>query len=109
MTGHGCRLATPGRLIQTLRVNADSILFTRTLAHGPDVRVRRTSAQGVLPVVAVLEVDRRAGTASARSGGNPPPLMIVEGRSDAEVLGLLKPHALDDRLVAGLMRAKGQR
>lgn len=97
-------------MIQTLRVNdADSILFTRTLAHGPDVRVRRTSAQGVLPVVAVLEVDRRAGTARAHAGGNPPPLMIVEGRSDAEVLGVLKPHALDDRLVAGLMRAKGQR
>lgn len=98
------------RVIQTPDVNdADSILFTRTLAHGPAVRVRRTSERGALPVVAVLEVDRRASTARARSGGTPPPLMIVEGRSDAEVLNLLKPHALDDRLVAGLMRAKGQR
>lgn len=89
--------------------DADPILFMRTLAHGPAVRVRRTSERGILPVVAVLEVDRRAGTARARSEGTPPPLMIVEGRSDAEVLALLKPHALDDRLVAGLMRAKGQR
>lgn len=87
----------------------DPILFARVLAHGPSVRVRRTSEPGMVPVIAVLEVDRRAGTRRERLGGFPPPLMIVEGGSEGEVLGVLKPHALDDRLVAGLMREKGLR
>ena len=87
----------------------DSILYSRRLAHGPAVRVRRTSEPGRVPVTAVLEVDRRAGTTRESAGGYPPPLMIVEGRSDAEVLALLQPHATDDRLVAGLMRDKGLR
>ena len=87
----------------------DTILFARLLAHGPTVRVRRTSEPGRVPVTAVLEVDRRAGPRRGRVGAYPPPLVIVEGASDAEVLGKLKPHALDDRLVAGLMREKGLR
>ena len=86
----------------------DPILYFRVLAHGPSVRVRRTSVSGALPVTAVLEVDRRA-TRREREGGFPPPLMIVAGNSEAEVLGVLRPHALDDRLVAGLMREKGLR
>ena len=93
---------------QTQRVSDDPILFARFLAHGPSVRVRRTSEPGARPVIAVLEVDRRA---QSRRGGDefPPPLMIVEGVSEAEVLDVLRPHALDDRLVAGLMRQKGLR
>ena len=86
----------------------DPILFARPLPHGPSVRVRRTSEPGVHPVTAVLEVDRRAAT-RAREGGVPPPLMIVEGATETAVLDALRPHALDDRLVAGLMRAKGLR
>jgi len=35
--------------------------------------------------------------------------MIAEGASDATVLAALQPHALDDRLVAGMMREKGLR
>jgi hypothetical protein len=99
-------LATRGRTTHTHRVPADPILFARFLAHGPSVRVRRTSDPGTHPVTAVLEVDRRAGTNREREGGFPPPLMIVEGNSEAEVLDVLKPHAMDDRLVAGLMREK---
>ena len=87
----------------------DPILFARALAHCPSVRVRRISEPGTLPVTAVLEVDRRAGARRERKGGFPPPLMIVEGASEGEVLGALKPHALNDRLVAGLMREKGLR
>ncbi len=87
----------------------DPILYARFLAHGPSVRVRRTSEPGALPVTAVLEVDRRAQTRREREGGFPPPLMIVEGNSESEVLDVLRPHALDDRLVAGLMREKGLR
>jgi hypothetical protein len=87
----------------------DSILYSRKLPHGPAVRVRRTSELGVLPVTAVLEVDRRAGTPREFDGGYPPPLMIVEGETEAEVLAALEPQARDDRLVAGLMREKGLR
>ncbi|MES2178075.1 MAG: hypothetical protein V4550_09440 [Gemmatimonadota bacterium] len=87
----------------------DSILFSRLLPHGPAVRVRRTSDAGVTPVTAVLEVDRRAGTPREHEGGFPPPLMIAEGKSEADVLAALEPQARDDRFVAGLMREKGLR
>jgi hypothetical protein len=90
-------------------VSDASILYSRLLAHGPAVRVRRTSEAGIVPVTAVLEVDRRAGTPRELDGGYPPPLMIVEGPSEQHVLAALKPHALDDRMVAGLMREKGLR
>lgn len=87
----------------------DSILYKRILPHGPAVRVRRTSEAGQIPVTAVLEVDRRAGTPREFEGGFPPPLMVAEGESDADVLAALQPHAVDDRLVAGMMREKGLR
>jgi hypothetical protein len=87
----------------------DDILFKRTLPHGPAVRVRRTSVAGVCPVTAVLEVDRRAGTPREHLAGFPPPLMIAEGATEGEVLTALQGQALDDRLLAGLMRAKGLR
>ena len=102
-------LASRPPTIQTHRVPDNPILYARLLAHGPAVRVRRTSEPGALPVTAVLEVDRRAQARRERHGGFPPPLMIVEGKTEAEVLDVLRPHALDDRLVAGLMRQKGQR
>jgi hypothetical protein len=87
----------------------DSILYTRRLPHGPAVRVRRTSEPGVRPVVAVLEVDRRAGTPREFDGGFPPPLMIVEGASERDVLTVLESQARDDSTIAGLMRTKGLR
>lgn len=87
----------------------DSILFRRILPHGPAVRVRRTSDVGIRPVVAVLEVDRRAGTPRELGGGYLPPLLTAEGDTEGEVLATLQPHALDDRLVAGLMVRKGLR
>jgi hypothetical protein len=73
------------------------------------VRIRRTSDEGAQPVIAVLEVDRRAGTPREFEGGFPPPLVISEGATEAEVIDALQPSALDDRLVAGLMREKGLR
>ena len=102
-------LANRVRSAHTERVPDDPILYDRRLAHGPAVRVRRTSEVGIVPVTAVLEVDRRAGTRRESLGGFPPPLMIVEAPSDEEVLALLQPHATDDRLVAGLMHDKGLR
>ncbi len=87
----------------------NAILYLRTLPHGPAVRVRRTSEPGVQPVTAVLEVDRRAGTPREHEGGFPPPLMMTEGTSEADVLAVLEPSAKDDRVVAGLMYQKGLR
>ena len=84
------------------------ILFERTMAHGPEVRIRRTSASGAVPVVAVLEVDRRAGT--PRAGiGTPPPLMTAQGDSDDAVLQQLTVAAQDDAEIARLMRERGMR
>ena len=59
-------------------------------------------------MTAVLEVDRRAGT--PREGtGTPPSLMSVEGKTEAEVLAKLEPHAKDDRAIIQLLREKGLR
>lgn len=88
---------------------ADEILYQRFLAHGPAVRIRRTSEAGAAPVTAVLEVDRRAGTSAQREGGRAPALMHGEGATEAEVVRLLEPTARDDRQIAQLMREKGLR
>ena len=88
---------------------SDEILYRRKLAHGPEVRIRRTSAAGATPVTAVLDVDRRAGTPREKDGGHPPPLKEASGATDADVVATLKPDADDDRAVAGLLRVKGLR
>ncbi len=84
------------------------VLYERILPHGPAVRIRRTSDPGSSPVTAVLEVDRRAGTPRAGEG-TPPPLMHCEAASEAEVVGILEPHAKDDRTIVQLMWEKGLR
>lgn len=88
---------------------SDDILYRRKLVHGPEVRIRRTSPAGATPVTAVLDVDRRAGTPREKDGGTPPPLKQAQGASEADVIAALKKDADDDRAIAGLMRAKGQR
>ena len=88
---------------------SDDILYRRKLVHGPEVRIRRTSPAGASPVTAVLDVDRRAGTPREKDGGTPPPLKQAEGATEADVIAALKRDADDDRAIAGLMRAKGQR
>jgi hypothetical protein len=88
---------------------SEDILYRRKLVHGPEVRIRRTSPAGSSPVTAVLDVDRRAGTPREKDGGTPPPLKQAQGASEADVIAALKPAADDDREIAGLMRAKGQR
>jgi hypothetical protein len=85
------------------------ILYKRLLPSGPAVRIRRTSEDGELPVRAVLEVDRRAGTPREKEGGTPPPLIEVEGASDEEVVSALQETAADDRAIAQLMRDRGIR
>jgi hypothetical protein len=88
---------------------SDGILYRRKLAHGPEVRVRRTTAAGATPVTAVIDVDRRAGTPREKDGGDPPPLKTLSGNSEAEVLAALKADADDDRVIASLLRVKGLR
>jgi hypothetical protein len=86
----------------------DGVLFQRVMAHGPAVRIRRTSEDGATPVVVVLEVDRRHGT--PREGqGTPPPLVRFEAASEAEALAMLEPQARDDRTIIQLLHAKGLR
>jgi hypothetical protein len=87
---------------------AEVLLYKRVLPHGPAVRIRRTSADGIVPVTAVLEVDRRAGTPREGSG-TPPALITVEGRTEQEVLEKLQPQAEDDRAIIQLLRERGLR
>ena len=87
----------------------DDIIYRRKMPHGPEVRLRRTSALGATPVVMVLDVDRRAGTPREKDGGTPPPLKQIQGATEAECVAALRAEADDDRAIAGLMRAKGQR
>jgi len=86
------------------------ILYERTMASGPVVRIRRVSADGATPVHAVIEVDRRAGSPRNVGGvGMPPPLMAVEGDSDAAVTASLLPFAEEDSAVARLLSQRGGR
>lgn len=90
--------------------NPGTILYERFMPAGPAVRVRRTSDSGQLPVVAVLEVDRRASSPrQSRGVGTPPPLLLVEGATDDEVLDQLRPHAENDAVLSRLMVEKGFR
>ncbi|MGH7618271.1 MAG: hypothetical protein ACREPM_13685 [Gemmatimonadaceae bacterium] len=86
----------------------DDVLFQRIMAHGPAVRIRRTSEAGKMPVTVVLEVDRRYGT--PREGqGMPPPLLQGEADTEADALALFEAQARDDRAVIQLLHAKGLR
>ena len=87
---------------------SEDVLFQRIMAHGPCVRIRRTSGAGVTPVALVLEVDRRAGT--PREGrGTPPALAHCEAATQDEAMAMLESQARDDRTVVQLLHAKGLR
>ena len=89
------------------------ILYERSLPHGPTVRIRRTSETGMTPVVAVLEIDRRAGTPRASSGATsgsvPPPLLTADGPNEHAVMDRLAPLATNDAALARLLRESGMR
>ena len=87
----------------------NTILYRRLMPHGPAVRIRRTSADGVVPVVCVLEVDRRAGTPREFEPGYPPSLLTAEHATEREALAALEPLAKDDAQIARLLREKGLR
>ena len=87
-----------------------SILYERTMPAGSIVRIRRVTPEGSTPVRAVIEVDRRAGNPrTSGGGGNPPPLMQVEGNSEPDVVESLLPFAQEDSAVARLLTQQGAR
>lgn len=85
------------------------ILYERTMSPGSVVRIRRLTPDGVAPVRAVIEVDRRAGTPRGAAGGSPPPLMAVEGESEPDVIASLLPFVQEDAAVARLLAQRGVR
>ncbi len=89
------------------------ILYERTLPQGHVVRIRRVSATSVGAsagaTCAVIEVDRRVGTAREQKGDIPPALMAVEGSSADEVVASLLPFAEDDAAIARLLAERGIR
>ncbi len=89
------------------------ILYERTLPQGHVVRIRRVPAADVGATAgatcAVIEVDRRVGTARERKGDVPPALMAVEGRNADEVVASLLPFAEDDAAIARLLAERGIR
>lgn len=90
-----------------------AILYERALPQGPVVRIRRvpvpTKGAAAGTVCAVIEVDRRVGTARESVHDVPPALMAVEGKSEDEVVASLLPFAEDDAAVARLLAARGIR
>lgn len=95
----------PGRPTPVLPV---AILYERPLPQGPIVRIRRVTPADGQAVRAVIEVDRRVGTAR-ETGDVPPALMAVEGATQEEVVASLLPFAEDDAAVARLLAARGIR
>lgn len=85
-----------------------SILYERPLPQGPIVRIRRVTPADSAAVRAVIEVDRRVGTAR-ETADVPPALMAVEGTTEEEVVASLLPFAEDDSAVARLLAARGIR
>jgi hypothetical protein len=86
------------------------ILYERTMPQGPVVRIRRLTPDGKVPVRAVIEVDRRAGSPrSVGNRGHPPPLMAVEGDSEPDVVASLLPFVQEDAAVARLLAQRGVR
>lgn len=85
------------------------VLYERTQAQGPVVRIRRVAPTQGGAVCAVIEVDRRAGTPREAEGGIPPGIMAVEGDTEAAVMASLLPFVEDDAAIARLQALRGIR
>ena len=86
------------------------ILYERTMPQGHVVRIRRLTPDGIAPMRAVIEIDRRAGSPrTSGGGGHPPALMAVEGESEPDVVASLLPFVQDDASVARLLAQRGVR
>ena len=82
----------------------DGTLYERTTPGGQAVRIRRTSAHGATPVVAVLEQLPPASNGTPRPGGAPSPLSLLEvmAQTELDVIVLLEPYARSQAAVARL-------
>ncbi|MBX9929119.1 MAG: hypothetical protein K2X99_09420 [Gemmatimonadaceae bacterium] len=80
------------------------------MTTGSVVRIRSLTPDGTAPIRAVIEVDRRAGTARASGAtGSPPPILAVEGDTEAAVMQSLLPFAEEDASLARLLAERGIR
>ena len=82
----------------------DGTLYERTTLQGTAVRIRRTSAQGVTPVVAVLEElssnGGERGVVSALS------LLEVMVQTELDAIILLEPYARSEAAVTRLANTR---
>ena len=81
----------------------DGTLYERTTPGGAAVRIRRTSAHGATPVVAVLEQLPRSANGGAR-GGPPAALSLLEVmvQTELDAIVLLEPYARSEAAVTRL-------
>lgn len=70
------------------------MLYERTHTHGSRVRIRRVSATGALPVIAVLEC--------ATTSTGLVPLLEVAADTEVDALILLEPYARSESAIAKL-------
>jgi len=70
------------------------MLYERTRSEGSRVRIRRVSARGAMPVIAVLE----CATAATQSA----PLLEVAAETEIDALILLEPYARSESAIAKL-------
>ena len=85
----------------------DGTLYERTTPAGTLVRIRRTSAQGVTPVVAVLEQQLLAsGDAARAEGAETLSLLEVMVQTELDAVILLEPYARTEASVERLARTR---
>lgn len=79
------------------------MLYERTRTEGRRVRIRRVSARGSTPVIAVLEC---AGGFAAPP--RPIPLLEVAAETELDALILLEPYARSESAIAKLAEGLGE-
>ena len=79
------------------------MLYERTRSEGRHVRIRRVSARGATPVIAVLECAGGGLAASPR----PLPLLEVAAETELDALILLEPYARSESAIAKLAEGLG--
>lgn len=75
------------------------MLYERTRTEGSRVRIRRVSARGAMPVIAVLEC--------ATTAALPVPLLEVAAETELDALILLEPYARSESAIAKLTEGLG--
>ena len=85
----------------------DGTLYERTTLAGTAVRIRRTSAQGVTPVVAVLEqLSHRSNGAEHEDEVHTLSLLEVMVQTELDAIMLLEPYARSEAAVTRLAKLR---